>query len=116
MCMSSVTVFITSPPVGALGEEKPQNNQQTSCCSTDSERPHHCCRLPNNCDSRRIFPIFHNRPVLSDAVGWATGRAPACKKLSGGGAGVAICMERGADLHMAPLMPLPLTVSCFSKI
>ena len=23
---------------------------------------------------------------------------------------------RGADLHMAQLMPLPLTVSCFSKI
>ena len=27
-----------------------------------------------------------------------------------------ICPERGADLHMAQLMPLPLTVSCFSKI
>ena len=24
------------------------------------------------------------------------------------------CLERGADLHMAQLMPLPLTVSCFS--
>jgi len=24
--------------------------------------------------------------------------------------------EGGADLHMAQLMPLPLTVSCFSKI
>ena len=33
---------------------------------------------------------------------------PACKKLSG--AGMAIC------LHIAQLMPLPLTVSCFSKI
>ena len=31
------------------------------------------------------------------------------------GAGVVICLERGADLHMAQLMPLPLTVSCFSK-
>jgi len=29
---------------------------------------------------------------------------PACKKQS------------GADLHMAQLMPLPLSVSCFSKI
>ena len=29
---------------------------------------------------------------------------------------MAICLERGADLHMAQLMPLPLTVSCFSKI
>jgi len=27
-----------------------------------------------------------------------------------------ICLERGAHLHMAQLMPLPLTVSCFSKI
>ena len=27
-----------------------------------------------------------------------------------------ICMERGADLYIAQLMPLPLTVSCFSKI
>jgi len=27
-----------------------------------------------------------------------------------------ICLERDADLHMAQLMPLPVTVSCFSKI
>ena len=27
-----------------------------------------------------------------------------------------ICLMRGADLHTALLMPLPLTVSCFSKI
>ena len=27
-----------------------------------------------------------------------------------------ICLERGADLHMAQLMPLPFTVSCLSKI
>ena len=27
-----------------------------------------------------------------------------------------ICLERGADLHIAQLMPLPLTVSYFSKI
>ena len=27
-----------------------------------------------------------------------------------------ICLQRGADLHMVQLMPLPLTVSCFSKI
>jgi len=29
---------------------------------------------------------------------------------------VVICLERGADLHMAWLMPLLLAVSCFSKI
>jgi len=27
-----------------------------------------------------------------------------------------ICLELGADLHLAQLMPLPLNVSCFSKI
>ena len=32
------------------------------------------------------------------------------------GVGVVISLEQGADLHMAQLMPLPLTVSCFSKI
>jgi len=47
-------------------------------------------------------------------VGWQEGH-PACKKTEWWGAGVGICLERGADLHMAQLMPLPLTVSCFSK-
>jgi len=32
------------------------------------------------------------------------------------GAGMVICLKRGADLHMAQLVPLPLTVPCFSKI
>ena len=41
---------------------------------------------------------------------------PACKKLEWWDAGVVICLVRGADLHMAQLMPLPLTVFCFSKI
>ena len=41
-----------------------------------------------------------------DAVGWAAGRASS----------QVICLERGADFDMAQLMPLPLTVSCFSKI
>ena len=40
----------------------------------------------------------------------------ACKKIEWWAAGVVVCLERGADLHMAQLMPLPLTVSCFSKI
>jgi len=41
---------------------------------------------------------------------------PACKKTEWWGAGMVICLERGADLHTAQLMPIPLTVSCFSKI
>ena len=41
---------------------------------------------------------------------------PACKKTEWWCAGVVVCLERGADLHTAQLMPLPLTVICFSKI
>jgi len=48
-----------------------------------------------------------------DAVGWAAGRPV---KTEWWGAAVVICLERDADLHMAQLMPLSLTVSCFSKI
>ena len=36
----------------------------------------------------------------------------ACKKTEWWGAGMVICLERCADLPI----PLPLTVSCFSKI
>jgi len=39
-----------------------------------------------------------------DAVGWW------------GVAGMVVCLERGAALRTSRLMPLPLTVSCFSKI
>jgi len=47
-------------------------------------------------------------------VGWQEGH-PACNKNKRWGAGVVICLKRVADVHMAQLMPLPLTVSCFSK-
>jgi len=40
---------------------------------------------------------------------------PACEKQSGGVL-VWLSLEQDADLHMVQLMPLPLTVSCFSKI
>ena len=50
-----------------------------------------------------------------DAVGWAAGRASG-PKTEWWGSGMVICLERGADLHVAQLMPLPLTISCFSKI
>jgi len=41
---------------------------------------------------------------------------PACKEQSRGVLAWLSCLERGADLHMAQLMPLPLTVSCSNKI
>jgi len=44
------------------------------------------------------------------------GRASDLKKTEWWDAGVVICLEQGADLHLAQLMPLALTVSCFSKI
>ena len=51
-----------------------------------------------------------------DAVGWTAGRASCLQKTEWWRAGVVVCLEQGADLHTAQLMPLPLTVSCFSKI
>jgi len=51
-----------------------------------------------------------------DAVGWAAGRASGLYKTEWWGAGMVICLERGADLHIAQLMPLSFTFSCFSKI
>ena len=41
---------------------------------------------------------------------------PACKKTEWWSAGVAVCLEQDANLHMSQLMPLLLTVSCFTKI
>ena len=46
-------------------------------------------------------------------VGWREGHQAV--KNEWWGTGMVICLERDADLHMAQLMPLPLTVSCFSK-
>jgi len=40
---------------------------------------------------------------------------PACKK-QWWGAGMVICLERGADLHMAQLMPLSLTALVKSRL
>ena len=65
-----------------------------------------------------VFTRMYLRTALSALtllVGWQEGH-PACKKTERWGAGMVICLERGAGLHMAQLMPLPLTVSCFSKI
>jgi len=59
---------------------------------------------------------LHNLLQCFDAVGWAAGRASGLQKTEWWGAGVVVCLEQGADLHMVQLMPMPLTVSCFSKI
>jgi len=46
--------------------------------------------------------------ALMPLVGRQEGHS-ACKETEWWGAGVVICLERGADLHMAQPMPLPLT-------
>jgi len=70
----------------------------------------------------KIFMKLHILCIVCSAFSALTllvGRQeghPACKKQEWWGAGVVVCLEQGADLHMAQLMLLPLTVSCFSKI
>ena len=59
--------------------------------------------------NRQIISIFCLQ--CFDAVGWVSGRASGLYKTEWWGAGVIICLDRGADLHMAQLMPLALTVS-----
>jgi len=56
--------------------------------------------------------LLHAFSALTLLVGRQEGH-PACEWW---GAGVVICLEQSADLHMAQLMRLPLTVSCFCKI
>ena len=66
-----------------------------------------------------LCTCFKFRILAFSALTLLVGRQeghPACKKTERWGVGVVICLEQGADLHMAQPMPLPLTVSCFGKI
>ena len=80
------------------------------CCN--NILPLFCCV---NVFSVICFSTFIAFSALTLFVGRQEGH-PACKKTEWWGAGMIICLELGADLHMAQLMLLPLTVSCFSKI
>jgi len=62
-----------------------------------------------------LFICLYAFSALTLFVGQQEGH-PACKKTECWGACVVVCLEQGADLHMSQVMPLPLTVSCFSKI
>jgi len=59
-------------------------------------------------------PVYYGAVLLAfSALTLLVGRQeghPACKKTEWWGAGAVICLERGADLHMAQLMPLPLSL------
>ena len=54
--------------------------------------------------------------ALTLLVGQQEGHPSCKKKLEWWGTGMVICLERDADLHMAQLMPLPLTVSVKSRL
>ena len=73
-----------------------------------------CAQTHNNAMDNDNFCIIAYS-ALTRLVGRQEGHL-ACKKLSGRGAGMVVCLEQAADLHTAQLMSLPLTVSCFSKI
>ena len=59
--------------------------------------------------------VNHAFSALTLLVGDRKGIRPV-KKTEWWGAGMVICLKRGANLRIAQLMPLPLTVTCFSKI
>ena len=90
---------------------RPQRSDSTGSASLPTD---HVCDIQwkLKCGG---FPVFSALMLL---VGQQE-EHPVCKKNSSGGvlaAGMVICLERGADLHTAQLMQLPLTVSCSSKI
>ena len=91
----------------------------------------HCCRFA------AVGPAGRRCRSIAAAAAGECGQMPRCqinkrrhvggwcifqtdiKKQEWWGAGVSgvvICLEPGADLHVVQLMPLPLTISCFSKI
>ena len=59
------------------------------------------------------YQLTYAFSALTLLVWWQEGH-PACKKTEWWDAGMVICLERDADLHMAQLMPL--SVPCFGKI
>jgi len=51
----------------------------------------------------------------SQGLGLVAGRAYGLQKIEWWGAGMDICLGWGANVHIAQLVPLPSTASCFSK-
>jgi len=58
--------------------------------------------------------VLYDFNALALFVGQQEGH-PACIKTEWWDVGMVVCLGRGVDLHMAQLMPLPLTVCCSSK-
>jgi len=66
-----------------------------------------CKKLAQVSCTRNLHQIFSALSLLVRRQQ----RHPACKETEWWDAGVVICLGRGADLHMAHMMPLPLTIS-----
>jgi len=63
--------------------------------------------LSTSISSKFILALLVHRCLQCfDAIGWDA---------EWWDAGIDTCLGRGADLHMAQLMPLPLTISCSSE-
>ena len=98
------------------------HSQSSAVWNAEEHRYTHGTRYNTICYDVMCYIYIFSSPSICFAFSALTllvGRQeghPACKNQEWWDAGVVICLERGADLHMSQLMPLPLTVSCFSKI
>jgi len=84
-------------------------------------RPHHFYNLPLPpwlLHQYKIILLGDRGTYAFSALMLLVGRQeghPACKKTEWLEAGLVMCLGQGADLHMAQLMLLPLTISCYNK-
>ena len=111
--------YLNIPPhlkyVATLTTLLSENWRQSEICIVINDKSQHSTAKHLSCNGLLDYdfwflPSVHWRCWLGSRKGiWPV-------KTEWWGAGVVICLERGADLHMAQLKPLPLTVSCFSKI
>jgi len=68
-----------------------------------------------HCHSLSLAPVKSRLVIFCYRLTWVVPEKGPLNEWWGNG--MVICLERDADLHMAAqLMPLPLTVSCSSKI
>jgi len=109
---ATFTFLRVDEAIRQLAVEHMENILNTASVTDDVRTHVHVCVFA--VDNGHLVFRGYAFSALTLLVGGQEGH-PAGKKLSGG---VVICLERGADLHMAQLtpLPLPLTVSCFSKI
>jgi len=118
-----VIVSITAPTIQLAPSSqcycllgKKENAVDTVVKSANTQQP---VSFPFASGIQRITDKWQLKSCAFSALTLLVGRQeghPACKKTDWWGAGMVICLEKGADLHMAQLMPLPVTVSRFNKI